>query len=117
VIAVLKEILNSDGQIHGIRRWAHTFVGYQFAMIHCSAWMMQDVDMLSRCYEGLIHLYMFYVTLLSATDHARHSTAYDPSQFPAKATKCPKSATSPATWSTPCLLLLLPPPLSLTSYV
>ena len=103
--SAMKEILNYDGQIHVVRRWAQELLGYHFAVIHRPARMCADVDALSRRYEGLVRQYMLYAAKLSAADRARRPAAYDPSTFPAQATKCPTPAiaTKPSTSAaTPC---------------
>jgi hypothetical protein len=93
----MREILNYDGQIHVVRRWAQEeLLGYHFAVIHRSARMMQDVDALSRRYDGPVRQYtMLYAAQLSAADRARRPQAYDPSQFPDHAIKCPAPALGP----------------------
>jgi hypothetical protein len=72
----MKEILNYDGQIHVVRRWAQELLGYHFAVIHRPARMMQDVNALSRRYEGLVRQHMLHAAQLSAIHHVRRPSAY-----------------------------------------
>jgi hypothetical protein len=94
--SAIQEVLEYDGPIHVVRRWAQELLGYHFAVIHRPARMMQDVDALSRRYSGLVHQYMTFAATLSSGDRARRPAAYDPSVFPTYSTKCPSQLPSPA---------------------
>lgn len=64
--------------------------------------MMQDVDALSRRYDGLVHQHMLYAAQLSAADCVRRPSAYNPTAFPLHTTKCPEPIIVPvATATTP----------------
>ena len=47
----VKEVLDYEGLISIIKRWAQELIGYQFAVIHRNAKMMKDVNGLNRFYE------------------------------------------------------------------
>jgi hypothetical protein len=94
--SAMKEILDYNGQIHVIRRWAQELLGYHFAVIHRPARMMADVDALSRRYVGLVRQYMIYAATLSTADRLRRPCAYNPSLFPQHTTKCPSTEPDPA---------------------
>jgi hypothetical protein len=49
--SAVKEVLEYEGLIHVIRRWAQELLGYHFAVIHQPNRMMRDVDALSRRYN------------------------------------------------------------------
>ena len=49
--AAVKEVLDYEGLISMIKRWAQELLGYQFAVIHRNSKMMKDVDGLNRFYE------------------------------------------------------------------
>jgi hypothetical protein len=67
--------LEYDSQIHVIRRWAQELLGYHFAVIRRPARMMQDVDALSRRYDGLVILHVLYAAQLSLADRTRRPLA------------------------------------------
>ena len=49
--ATVKEILEYEGNIPQICRWAQELLGYQFIIIHISYKTMIDVDALSRRFD------------------------------------------------------------------
>jgi hypothetical protein len=94
--SAVKEVLDYDGPIHVVRRWAQELLGYHFAVIHRPARMMQDVNALSRPSAPLVNQYSTYASLLVATDCSRRPAAYAPSSFPFHSTKCPDILPTPA---------------------
>jgi hypothetical protein len=114
--SAMKEMLNYDGQIHVVRRWAQELLGHHFAVIHRPACMMQDVDALSRRHDGLVHQCMLHAAHLSAADRARRPCAYDPDAFPLHATACLEPAIVPsaaATTLSPSLVVTAQPTVGL----
>jgi hypothetical protein len=108
--SAMKGILNYDGQIHVVRRWAQELLGCHFAVIHRPARMTADVDALSRCCDGLIRQCMLHAAQLSAADRAPCLAACNPSAFPAHTAKCPMPvivATPSIATTTPCPLLFV----------
>ena len=78
----IKEILEYDGPIHQIRRWAQELLGYFFQVFHRPARMMKDVDGLTRLYENPLVAQHHKVALqLYLADRAARPAAYDSDLF------------------------------------
>jgi hypothetical protein len=95
--SAVREILEYDGPIHQIRRWAQELLGYHFQIFHRPARLMRDVDGLTRRYEHpLIATHFQHAIQLSTEDAAARPAAYDPVVFAThNPLKCPThSATS-----------------------
>ena len=80
--SAIKEILEYDGPIHQIRRWAQELLGYFFQVFHRPARMMRDVDGLTRHYDNpLITQHLMVALQLYTADCAARPAAYDPAVF------------------------------------
>jgi hypothetical protein len=78
----MREILEDDGPIHQIRRWAQELLGYHFQIFHLPACMMRDVDGLSRRFDDpLLTSYFTTADALALSDATERSAAYDPATF------------------------------------
>ena len=72
----VKEILEYTGSIHQLRRWSQELLGYEFAIIHRAASMIQCVDDLSRYIDILIHRYLTQASSMHLADIAKRSFVY-----------------------------------------
>ena len=79
--SAMKELLEYDGSISMISRWAQELLGYHFTVIHRSARMMRDVDAFSRRFGPMIARHMMIATILSARDRMKRPEAYEASTF------------------------------------
>jgi hypothetical protein len=80
--AAVKEILEYDGPIHQIRRWAQELLGYFFQVFHRPARMMRDVDGLTRRFDHpLVTQHLTLAFQLYTADRAARPAAYDPTVF------------------------------------
>jgi hypothetical protein len=79
--SAVKEILEYDGPIHQIRRWAQELLGYFFQVFHRPARMMRDVDGLTRFDHPLIAQHLKIALQLYLADRAARPAAYDPAVF------------------------------------
>lgn len=74
--SAVKEVLEYDGSISYICRWAQELLGYHFACIHRSNKMMIDVDSLTRRFGKCIASYLAIAYLLHKKDASIRPTAY-----------------------------------------
>jgi hypothetical protein len=99
--SAMKEILEYDGEIHQIRRWAQELLGYHFTIVHRPSRMMRDVDSLTRMYEPLVRQYITRAAELLASDRSDRPFAYSAVSFaignPFKCTAPTTTASSVAT--------------------
>jgi hypothetical protein len=72
----IREILEYDGTIAMISRWAQELLGYHFTVVHRSARMMVDVDGLTRRFGPSVAEYIMIAKLLSDEDKQRRPSAY-----------------------------------------
>ena len=72
----IKEVLEYDGTISMICRWAQDFLGYQYTCLHCPAWMMVDVDGLTRYFSSIITNHMCVAALLHCVDVEKLPNVY-----------------------------------------
>jgi hypothetical protein len=80
--SAVKEVLEYDGPIHQIKRWAQELLGYHFRVLHRPARMMRDVDGLNRRFDNpLIAQYCSVALALHDADIAARPAAYDPATF------------------------------------
>ena len=80
--AAVKEVLEYDGPIHQIRRWAQELLGYFFQVFHRPARMMRDVDGLTRRFDHpLVSQHLTLAFQLYTADRAARPAAYDPAVF------------------------------------
>ena len=77
----MRELLEYDGSISMISRWAQELLGYHFTVIHRSARMMRDVDALTRRFGPMITRHMMIAMILSARDRAKRPEAYEAKTF------------------------------------
>ena len=77
----VKEILEYDGPIHQVCRWAQELLGYFFHIVHRPARMMADVDAFTRRYGPLIASYLLRAYTMDADSRTQRPAAYDPSLF------------------------------------
>ena len=79
--AAVKEVLDYEGPISMIKRWAQELLGYHFTVIHRSAKMMKDVDSLNRFYEPEVAEFLKVAAILRSDDAKKRPDAYDRSNF------------------------------------
>jgi hypothetical protein len=79
--SAIKEILEYDGPIHQIRRWAQELLGYFFQVFHRPARMMRDVDGLTRFDHPLVAKHLQVALQLYLDDRAARPAAYEPAVF------------------------------------
>ena len=79
--SAMTEILDYDGNIPMIGRWAQELLGYHFTVVHRSNRMMVDVDALSRRYGPLIATHCSIAGVLHVRDIERRPEAYDKNCF------------------------------------
>ena len=91
----VKEILNYNGSIHMLNRWAMELLGYNFAILHRPSRMMTDVDALTRRFEPHYARYVNVAAILAHIDKQNRPNAYKPSTFPSKPTRLYTPSTSP----------------------
>jgi len=72
----IKEILDYDGPIAMIYRWAQELLGYHFSILHRLARMMIDVDGLSRRLGAIIPQHLCVAALFHKIDRAKRPLAY-----------------------------------------
>ena len=66
----VKEILEYDGPIHQVRRWAQELLGYSFHVVHRPARMMADVDAFTRRFGPLITSYLVRAFRMNTANRA-----------------------------------------------
>ena len=64
----MKEILEYNGEIHMICRWAHELLGYHYSIINGCARMMRDVDAIPRRFSSSIGSHIRIASLLTSFD-------------------------------------------------
>ena len=79
--AAVKEILEYDGPITMIKRWAQELLGYHFTVVHRLQRMMRDVDSLNRFYGNPVETYMTIAKIFTDDDKTRRPAAYDHGAF------------------------------------
>ena len=72
----VKEILEYDGNISMVCRWAQELLGYHFTVLHRSKHMMRDVDALTRRFGPLVAQYMMIAAVLNDLDKIARPVAY-----------------------------------------
>ena len=79
--SAVKELLEYDGNISMISRWAQELLGYHFTVIHRPARMMRDVDGLTRRFGPLIARHVMIACILAERDRQNRPSAYDQTAF------------------------------------
>lgn len=80
--SAMHEILEYDGPIRQIRRWAQELLGYHFMIFHRPAYMMQDIDGLNHRFDDLlIEPYLAISQKLRDADQRSRPVAYTASAF------------------------------------
>jgi len=79
--SAMKELLEYDGSIAMISRWAQELLGCHFTVIHRPARMMRDVDGLTRRFGPLITRHIMIASILAARDRLNRPSAYDQADF------------------------------------
>ena len=72
----MKEVLEYDGTIAMVSRWAQELLGYHFTVIHRHARMMIDVDGLTRRFGRSITTHIMIAALLAKRDAQQRPLAY-----------------------------------------
>ena len=72
----MKKLLEYDGEIHMICRWAQELLGYHYSIIHRCARMMRDIDVISRRFGPSIGLHIRTASLLASFDREKQPSAY-----------------------------------------
>ena len=75
--SAVREILEYDGTIPMICRWAQELLGYDFDVIHRNNRMMVDVDALTRRFGPLIAKHMVIAAYLRDKDKTSRPKAYE----------------------------------------
>ena len=75
------KILNYEGPIHSISRWAQELLAYSFTCVHRPNSMMVDVDALSRSYDPLTAKHIVVANTYRVHDMNCRSDAYSTSMF------------------------------------
>lgn len=83
----VKEVLNYNGTIHMISRWAQELLGYDFEVVHRSAHMMKDVDSLTRKYGEQYATHFMIAAIMREQDRLSRPSAYLDSQFVSRPTR------------------------------
>ena len=79
--SAIKEVLEYDGSISMICRWAQELLGYQFTVVHRCNRMMADVDALTRRFGPLIATHCCIAGILHKTDITARPLAYESASF------------------------------------
>ena len=95
--SAMTEILDYEGPIPMIGRWAQELLGYHFTVVHRSNRMMVDVDALSRRYGPLIATHCTIAGILYRRDKDQRPSAYDKATFSSSQSSKLKSQTMPLT--------------------
>ena len=74
---VIKEVLEYDGTISMVCRWAQELLGYHYTCLHRPARMMVDVDGLTRRFGPALTNYMCVAGLLHSVDVKKRPNAYE----------------------------------------
>ena len=95
--SAVKEILEYDGNISLVSRWAQELLGYHFAVVHRPARMMIDVDAITRRFGPRIAQHMMIAQVLQLRDKAARPDAYKAEHFTtAKSAKIPHPTDTPS---------------------
>ena len=79
--SAVKEVLEYNGSIPMICRWAQELLGYNFTCIHRSARMMVDVDALTRRFGSLITTHCVIAHIFRVQDHKYKPVSCDANTF------------------------------------
>ena len=77
----MKELLEYDGCIPMISRWAQELLGYHFTVIHRPTRMMRDVDAITCLFGPIISHHMTIALILSEKDKSMRPDAYYAKSF------------------------------------
>jgi len=102
--AAVKEILEYDGPITMIKRWAQELLGYHFTVVHRLQRMMWDVDSLNRFYGNPVQTYITIAQMFADDDKAKRPVAYDTSAFHSALDPMRIGKDAPATEAAPRVL-------------
>ena len=75
------KILNYDGPVHTLHRWAQEFLAYMFTCVHCPNNMMQEADALSQYHDPLVVTHILCANTYRCQDVSDQSDAYSLSVF------------------------------------
>jgi hypothetical protein len=79
--SAIKEILDHDGPIHQICRWAQELLGCFFQVFHRPACMIKDVDGLKRFNHPLVAQHHQVALQLCLANRTTRPAAYEPAVF------------------------------------
>ena len=82
----IKKILEYDGSIPMICRWAQELLGYQFSVLHRNNRTTADVDVLTRRFGPLIAEHYCIAAILHRRDGYRRPLTYERTCFHSSAT-------------------------------
>ena len=101
--SAVKEVLEYEGTIHTVMRWAQELLGYHFTIIHRPATMMADVDALTRRFGKSLATYITIAVILENQSKQHRPAAYKSEAFSktAKSTRVPPPSAAPP----PCPIL------------
>ena len=88
--SAVKEVLEYDGPIGMIRRWAQELLGYQFSVIHRENKLMRDVDALSRRFGKSITSHILISSIFHYRDIINRPSAYKRKNFHSAGGRNPK---------------------------
>ena len=98
----MSEVLEYDGDIAMVSRWALELLGLHFSVLHRPARMMIDVDALTRRFGNLPAQYVNIAAILSYYNRTCRPAAYIGNLH-----SVPKATMIPATDPIPTLVLLI----------
>ena len=79
-------MLEYNGTIPLVYRWAQELLGYQFTIVHRPNRTMADVDSLTCCYGPLIAMHCMVSSILHQRDTITHPLVYETETFHNSAT-------------------------------
>ena len=79
--SAVKEVLEYEGSISYVCRWAQELLGYHFSCVHRSNRMMANVDSLTRRFGKPTAQYLAVAFLLHQNNKEARPSAYDPNNF------------------------------------
>ena len=83
----VREVLDYQGTIHMVSRWAQELLGYNFEVIHRKDTMMKDVDAITRRYGPQYATHLMIAAGLRGLDCNSRPSAYSQLQFANKPTR------------------------------
>ena len=83
----IREILEYNGPISMMIRWAQELLGYHFSILHRSASVMIDADDLTRYFGSVVALHLCVTAILHTLNQKKRPAAYGVEFFDSPALK------------------------------